>query len=196
VLKLSIMENDHAKRRKRGPRRPLAADEVNREADQAPPVLPSPTAQATFALQQGNRAGVVLSVSRGVIVPPMQEQPDHPPPFVSSGGGALSGQGNFTAALADVLHPTDAFTATVLPKKPKASPRLVIRNREQVVAYSNIIISSLQEALDYDPARHHNQPPPELRLGDARYLRDVRDLIAELKRLKYTFGGRSPAAER
>jgi hypothetical protein len=109
--------------------------------------------------------------------------------LVSSSGIPLAAHGTLNVA-EEVVHAEDRADALVLPKKPrsrrstaKASTRLVIRNREQVVAISNIIISSLQEALDYDPARHHNQPPPELRIEDARYLQDIRDLIAELRRL-------------
>jgi hypothetical protein len=33
------------------------------------------------------------------------------------------------------------------------------------------------------PARHHNHPPPDLRIGDEEYLREIRNLIAELRTL-------------
>ena len=56
-----------------------------------------------------------------------------------------------------------------------------IRNIAHVVIYSKIIIQVLQEALDYDPIRHHNQPPPDLRIEDPEYLSDIRSLVAELK---------------
>jgi hypothetical protein len=88
------------------------------------------------------------------------------------------------------VHGTLAADATVLTKKSRArrsatngTQRLVIRNRQQLVGNSTLIISALQEALDYDPGRHHNQPPPALRIDDANYFRDIRALIAELKRL-------------
>jgi len=49
------------------------------------------------------------------------------------------------------------------------------------------LIAVLDEALAYDPARHHNSPPPalyeELKLGDANNSAGIKKLIAELKRL-------------
>jgi ADP-ribose pyrophosphatase YjhB (NUDIX family) len=64
---------------------------------------------------------------------------------------------------------------------PKKSP--AVRNRAQVLRYSKAIVLALQEALDYDPVRQHNQPPPELRLEDEKYLEEIRNLVTELKRL-------------
>jgi hypothetical protein len=52
-----------------------------------------------------------------------------------------------------------------------------------VIAYSTLIVAALQEALDYDPVRHHNQPIPALWIEDHNYLQVIRALIAELKRL-------------
>jgi len=78
---------------------------------------------------------------------------------------------------------------TVRPKKAtirakgKPERRLVIRDKKQVIQYSNIIIVALQEALDHDPARHHNQPKPALYIDDDRYKDDIRELIGELRRL-------------
>jgi len=60
---------------------------------------------------------------------------------------------------------------------------LVIRDKKQVIQYSNIIIVALQEALDYDPARHHNQPRPALYIDGAKYKDDIWELIGELRRL-------------
>jgi hypothetical protein len=90
--------------------------------------------------------------------------------------------------------------AAVPPKKSRRSTthttqRLVIRNRQQVVAYSTLIISALQEAMDYDPARHDNRPRPALWIEDADYLQDIRDLIAELKRLNTLLETRRPQGE-
>lgn len=41
----------------------------------------------------------------------------------------------------------------------------------------------MQEALDYNVERHHNLPPPDLRLDDSSYLAELRDLVAELRKL-------------
>jgi hypothetical protein len=60
---------------------------------------------------------------------------------------------------------------------------IVIRNRLQLVKYSKILIAALQEVLEYDPARHHNQPRPDLRIDDADYLQEIRSLVAELRTL-------------
>lgn len=49
--------------------------------------------------------------------------------------------------------------------------------------YSDCLITALQAALEYDATRHHNRPPPELRLEDERYLQELQSLVAELKRL-------------
>src|SRR4051812_8660191 len=37
-----------------------------------------------------------------------------------------------------------------------------IRNRKQVLFHSRLLIRAFEEALAYDPKRHHNKPPPEL----------------------------------
>jgi hypothetical protein len=60
---------------------------------------------------------------------------------------------------------------------------VVIRNPSQAIMYSQLIIGSVQETLDYNPKRHHNQPPPALRIEDDGYLNELRNLIEELKRL-------------
>jgi hypothetical protein len=41
----------------------------------------------------------------------------------------------------------------------------------------------LEEVVDYDPARHGNQLPPELRIDDQNYPSEIRNLIAELRTL-------------
>jgi hypothetical protein len=56
-----------------------------------------------------------------------------------------------------------------------------INNRAQLVKTSRLIIVALEETLDYDPARHHNQPPPDLWVDDSEYLEELRKLVAELK---------------
>jgi hypothetical protein len=79
-------------------------------------------------------------------------------------------------------------TAQGKPQRPsrKAVPKettIKIKSRSQVVQYSNILIAALEEVVDYDPARHHNRPPPELRIDDEGYLTEIRNLIAELRTL-------------
>jgi hypothetical protein len=54
-----------------------------------------------------------------------------------------------------------------------------IRIRSQVNQYSRVLIA----ALDYDHRRHLNQPPPELRIDDDGYIREIRNLIAEFQTL-------------
>jgi hypothetical protein len=58
-----------------------------------------------------------------------------------------------------------------------------IKSRSQVIQYSRILIAALEEVVDYDPTRHHNRPPPELRINDEDYLTEIRNLIAELRTL-------------
>jgi hypothetical protein len=78
-------------------------------------------------------------------------------------------------------------------KKPKP---LTAKDRRQVIYLSRAIIEALQEALDYDPIRNHNQPPPPLRLDDAKYLREIRTLIAELRRLNELLAKPSTSVKR
>jgi hypothetical protein len=64
--------------------------------------------------------------------------------------------------------------------KPRA---LTAKDRRYVTKLSKAIIEALQKAVDYDPIRNHNQPPPPLRLDDDKYLKELKALIAEMKRL-------------
>jgi hypothetical protein len=59
----------------------------------------------------------------------------------------------------------------------------IVRNRAYVIRTSTAIITSLQEVLEYDPIRNHNQQPPELWLNDQKYISEIRELVAELKTL-------------
>jgi len=70
---------------------------------------------------------------------------------------------------------------------------IVLRSPKQIVQYSKLLIVALQETLDYNPGRHHNQPPPELRLDDPEYLGDIRELVTELKRLNTLLESAKPA---
>jgi hypothetical protein len=59
----------------------------------------------------------------------------------------------------------------------------IIRNRREIIRYSTTIIYALQELVDYDAARHHNAPPPTLRLEGIAPKDQITELIAELRRL-------------
>lgn len=64
-----------------------------------------------------------------------------------------------------------------------ATRKITIRSVKQVIFHSNLLIKAFEEALNYDVQRHHNQPPPTLRLEDEGYLREIKNLVAELKQL-------------
>ena len=69
------------------------------------------------------------------------------------------------------------------PANVRPGQRPLLINRHEIIRYSTALIAALQEAADYDPLRHHNEPPPSLRIDDPDYLAEVRSLVAELKRL-------------
>jgi len=64
-----------------------------------------------------------------------------------------------------------------------ATEYVLLKNRVEIVRYSTAIISALQEALDYSLEKHHNLPPPALRIDDDRYLNEIRNLVSELRKL-------------
>lgn len=83
-------------------------------------------------------------------------------------------------------HNPKRDTRTEKPRRSRRPPPIkvgAIRNRGQLLLYSKTLIAALQDALEYDSGRHHNQPIPELRLDDPQYLQELRNLVAELKRL-------------
>jgi hypothetical protein len=59
----------------------------------------------------------------------------------------------------------------------------VVTRKTRVIFFSELFITALEEASVYDPKRHHNAPPPALRLDDEGYLKEIQTLIGELKRL-------------
>jgi hypothetical protein len=63
------------------------------------------------------------------------------------------------------------------------SEAIILRNRTDIIKYSNALIVALEEVLEYNVAKHHNSPPPNLRIEDPAYLAEVRDLASELRRL-------------
>jgi len=57
------------------------------------------------------------------------------------------------------------------------------RNKDETLNYSNVLLTTISEALEYDPKRHHNRPPPDLRINDdPEYLNALKDLAKELRR--------------
>lgn len=63
------------------------------------------------------------------------------------------------------------------------SPLLLARNRKEIIRYAGVLIEALQEALDYDPIKNHNQQIPPLFVDDPKYLSDIAALTKELKKL-------------
>jgi transcriptional regulator with XRE-family HTH domain len=60
----------------------------------------------------------------------------------------------------------------------------VIRSRSQVIFYSKLVIFALNDALNtVSDTRLHNHPPSELIVDDDQYIDELRNLVAELKRL-------------
>jgi hypothetical protein len=138
--------------------------ELYRQRPAQPPFVPNDDFASMFS-------------RRRRMVPPPSTGDVFAPPIILSGAGTAASDAN-------VLPDSQAIGSKKSRRStPKDTQRLVIRNRQQVIAHSRLIISALEDALDYDPLRHHNRPPPELRIEDAGYLQDTRALIAELKRL-------------
>jgi hypothetical protein len=111
-----------------------------------------------------------------------------PVTFVNGGGGPVmfGAEATFHGQGTAAFHGQEIVAAKSAARPKKAATqkrRLVIGDKRQVVQYSNIIIVALQEALDYDRARHHNQQPPALYIDDDKYKSDIRELIVELRRL-------------
>jgi hypothetical protein len=67
-----------------------------------------------------------------------------------------------------------------------------IINRVEVIRQTNDLIIVLQEVLDYDPVRGHNQSPPVLWSDDPSYLNDVKALVVELRRLNSLMEAKRP----
>jgi hypothetical protein len=65
----------------------------------------------------------------------------------------------------------------------RARVQFTVRNRKLIGSYSLTIISAVEEVLAYDQRRHHNQAPPPLWIDNPDYLKELRELVAQLKRL-------------
>jgi hypothetical protein len=120
----------------------------------------------------------------------------------------MTGTGTLTAEAGSVLTPSPV-AESVTPKKKRrvasssartrrkrsASARTkrdVITNPVEVIRHSQILIIALQEALDYDPVRGHNQQPPALWIDNPSYLTDVNSLVIELRRLNSLLEAKRP----
>jgi hypothetical protein len=77
-------------------------------------------------------------------------------------------------------------TARALPKQ------LVITDRTEVIKYTKILIIALEEVLEFDPRRGHNQPPPALWKDDPSYLGDVGSILSELRHLNSLLEAKRP----
>jgi hypothetical protein len=105
--------------------------------------------------------------------------------------------------LVDTTGPLPAARPEVEPDKRKKaargsarprskSTRSAIINRVEVIRQTNALIIVLQEALDYDPVRGHNQSRPVLWSDDPSYLNDVKALVVELRRLNSLMEAKRP----
>jgi hypothetical protein len=78
-------------------------------------------------------------------------------------------------------------------QRPRAPTREVtLTNVKEVIRHTNVLVIALQEVLDYDPVRGHNQPPPPLWNEDRSYLGDVGSLVRELRRLNSLLEAKRP----
>jgi hypothetical protein len=68
-------------------------------------------------------------------------------------------------------------------------------NRVEVIRQTKVLIIALEEALDYDQVRDHNQRPPILWSGDPSYQKDVKALVVELTTPELSARGQAPAQE-
>jgi hypothetical protein len=72
-------------------------------------------------------------------------------------------------------------------RKPRPRKQIIIKDKRQALLHSYALIRALEEAIGFNPARHGNRSPPELRseldLDNAQSRSDITELIAELKKL-------------
>ena len=63
------------------------------------------------------------------------------------------------------------------------------KNRKEIITYSTVLIEALQEAIDYNPSRQHNQETPPLFVDNQKYLSDISALTKELRKLNKLLEG-------
>jgi hypothetical protein len=59
----------------------------------------------------------------------------------------------------------------------------VVLDKTAAILQIRGLIIALEEAVEYDPTRHHNSPPPALWVDSPEYVGDIKDLVRELRRL-------------
>jgi hypothetical protein len=103
---------------------------------------------------------------------------------LSVGAGAASGK--------PMQVPPMINAAVVIPDPaPPASEHTVVVNAltaalidpSRALVQLSVLIDAFAEVDEYDPKRHHNQPPPSMWLDNRKYLGDLRSLLHELRRL-------------
>jgi hypothetical protein len=62
-----------------------------------------------------------------------------------------------------------------------------------VLHHLTALVAAFEEVDDYDPARHHNQPPPALWINNETYFQDVKSELRELHSLLRTITAKEPA---
>jgi hypothetical protein len=62
---------------------------------------------------------------------------------------------------------------------------VVLESPTEIIHFSRLLISAIEDTLEFSVDRHHNRPPPALMIEDAteEYLHELRRLVAELKSL-------------
>jgi hypothetical protein len=111
-------------------------------------------------------------------------QTDTPPDKVISANAAHHVENDEpSSATPSAVERKRARRPPARPRRKQAARSATIVNRAGVVVKANILIIALQEVLDYDPARNHNQPAPALWRDDPSYRKDVTTIIFELRQL-------------
>jgi len=77
--------------------------------------------------------------------------------------------------------------ADARPSRIIITKRIYVRDRRLALEQIRTLLTAFEEVVEYNPQRHHNQPPPALWIDDAdslkSYLKDVKELVSELKQL-------------
>jgi hypothetical protein len=112
-------------------------------------------------------------------VPPQQRPPEPPlTPVVADAGAGLE--------IGDPRpqeEPAVPAPPTKRKRRAKAKAEIKVKSRKEAILYSRVVIAAFDEVLDYAPHRRHNQPVPDLFMDDAVYLREIRHLVGELRKI-------------
>jgi hypothetical protein len=131
--------------------------------------------KSPFGESRNRDGGRMSDEYRRVSVPLNKQELDHLGDIAEARGMKLD------EALIDMLSKTRRSNSRG--RRALSAASIQIRNKGEVLRYSRIIIAALEEALEYDPTRHHNLPSPNLRIEDPEYLVDIQSLVIELRRL-------------